>query len=421
MANKGFISRLLSHNFVLLILSFIIAFGAWFIINMNSETETNVTISDIPITIELTQEALDDGLQIFSGNDVTASVEVSGNRVTVGSLSPSDIQVTANQASSIISPGTYTLSLSAKKTGAKTNYNIESSVTPANITVFVDRLKEAEFDIENQLVYEVSDGYYASATFSESKVSVSGPETEVSQIDSVAVMGTIEGELSDTVTIEKSIIYLDKDGNELELPLTTADIDTVEVALTVYPVMDVTLQVDVANAPSSYPRISISPSTIKIAGPQDSLDEIEDNAISIGTIDFTKLSNEKITNSYDISLPSNCKNLSGEAVASVSIDLSSNVQKTVSCKIAGSLDSDTYKTDFSSNNIDITVIGPKDVVEEITASNISVIADFTDKLSGVTSSNTVSVEVPLTVTLSSDFDECWIYGSYTANVNISQK
>lgn len=420
MKSKSLLSRILSHNWVLLIIAFILSFTAWFIISANSQTETNVTISDIPIAIELSEEAQADGLQIFSGNDVTASVEVTGNRVTVGSLTPSDISVTANQTTSIIGAGTYTLPLTAKKSGSKTNYNIVSSVTPANVTIFVDKLKEETFDIENQVKYSVDDGNYVNASLSETTVTLSGPETEISQIATVAVQGTVEGNLSNTQTIEKKLVYLDENGEELELQLSTADIDRVKVTLLIYPVVDVSLNVEVQNAPSSYPKISISPSTIKVAGPKDALSEITDNKFTVGALDFSKLSNEKISRSFDLSLPKGCKVISGETSATVSIDLSSYVSNTVTCKIASNIDSDKYKTDFASSNIDITVFGPEDVVKDITASGISVIADFTGLLDdGV--SGTVSLQVPLSITLTSAFSECWVYDSYTANVNVSEK
>ncbi|MBQ3418021.1 MAG: hypothetical protein IJH32_09360 [Ruminococcus sp.] len=420
MKNKSWLARVLSHNWVLMIIAFILSFTAWFIISANSQTETNVTISDIPITIELSEEAQNDGLQIFSGNDVTASVEVAGNRVTVGSLTASDITVTANQTNSIIGAGTYTLPLSAKKTGLKTNYEIVSDVTPANITIFVDKLKEDSFDIENQIKYTVGDGNYVNASLSETVVTVSGPETEVSQIATVAVQGTVEGTLSNTQTIEKELVYLDENGEALDLQLTTADVNKVEVTLSVYPVVDVSLNVEVLNAPSSYPKISISPSSIKVAGPKDALSEITDNKFTVGSLDFSKLTNEKIVRNFDLALPKGCKVISGETSASVSVDLSSYVKSTITCKIASNIDSDKYKTDFASTNVDITVFGPEDVIEDLTASGISVIADFTGLLDDKISS-TVSLQVPLSVTLTSSFSECWVYGYYTANVNVSEK
>ena len=136
--NKNFLQRFFSHNVTLLVLAFIISFAAWLIINITSGSEAKVTIDNIPVSIELSAEATSDGLLVYNGDNITASVEITGNRVIVGSLSASDISVTADQSSSIISPGSYTLPLVAKKIGLKSNYNIVSVVTPSSVTIFVD-------------------------------------------------------------------------------------------------------------------------------------------------------------------------------------------------------------------------------------------------------------------------------------------
>lgn len=419
--DKSFLKRLFSHNLTLLIIAFVITFVTWFVLSANSQTDTNVTISDIPITIELPKESLDEGLQVFSGGDVKASVEVTGNRITVGSLTPSDIQVVANQSNSIIAPGAYNLPLSAKKTGVKTNYSIVSStVTPSNVTIYVDKLKEAEFDIENQLIYKVKDGYYANASLSETSVALSGPDSEVSQVDKVVVQGTVEGELADSKTVEKTLIYLDKNGDELELSLTKADIDSVKVAISVFPMMDVDLEVDVENAPKSYPTLSISPSTIKIAGPTDSLKNIKDNKINIGTVDFKKLKNEKTKLSFDISLPTECKNISNESTATVSIDLSKYKNDSVSCKIGNELDSSKYSAEYD-NTVDITVYGLKDDIADISATDLTVTADFSNVLEKVSKDGSITVDVPLVISLSSDYDKCWVYGDYTVTATVNKK
>ena len=403
-----------------MIFAFILSFTAWFIISANSQVDTNVTISDIPISVELSEEAKDDGLQIFSGDDVTASVEVTGNRVTIGSLTSSDISVTANQTSTIIAPGTYTLPLTAKKNGVKTNYNIVSSVTPANITIFVDREKEETFNIENQIKYTVDDGYYVNSSLSINSVTVTGPETEVSQIATVAVQGTVEGSINNNQTMQKDIVFLNENGEVLDLTMTASDVEQVEVTFSVYPVIDVSLNVEVVNAPSSYPKIGISPSSVKVAGPKDALAEITDNKFTVGTLDFAKLKNEKVTRTFDLSLPKGCKVISGETTATVTIDLSSYEKTTVTCKIASNINSDTYKIDFASNNVDVVIYGPEDHVDEITASSVSVIADFSGLLDDDLSS-TVSLQVPLSITLTGDYGECWVYDYYTATVNVTKK
>ena len=310
--NKNVLARFFSHNITLLVLSFILAFSAWFIINASSETDTNVAVTNIPVTIELSETAQEDGLQIFSGNDLTASVEVSGNRVTVGSLSASDIMIVANQTGSIIAPGTYTLPLSAKKNSIKTNYNIVSSVTPSSVTVFVDRLKEEQYTIENRLSVQLADtNHYSSTSLSQSTVNISGPETQVSQIYSVAVTDTITAGTEDKTTVQESLHYYDEVGKELELPLVTADIESVEATISVLPVLNVSLSVETIGAPENCPDIVITPSEVKIAGPQDVLDRIDNQTISIGSLDFSKLKAQNHSFSYDITLPNGCRVISG--------------------------------------------------------------------------------------------------------------
>lgn len=420
---RSWVSRFFSHDVTLLVLAFILAFTAWFAINMSSESETSKQIYDIPVTVELPETAADEGLSLFGADGLTASVEVEGNRVTVGSLTASDIQVVTNQSSSMISVGSYTLPLTAKKTGMKSNYDfVSGSLSPSNVTVYVDREKEAVFNIENQLTVQLADSnHYANTSLSQSKVIVSGPETYVNQISSVAVIDTIEGDASDTLTVQENLVFLDEDDKILDLKYILTDIETVEATISVLPIREVSLGVNVSNEPSDFPSITISPATVKIAGPKTVLDGIKDDTVLIGTLDFTKLKNENNSQKFDISLPTGCKVISGETSATVSIDLNSYYSTTVTAKISAKIDSTSYTADFTTNNAEITVCGPEELIGEISASDVSVIADFTDMLDDLQDGRSISLSIPLTVTLSSSYDECWVYGSYTANVNVSKK
>ena len=422
MKNKqSFLSRFFSHDITLLVLAFLFAFTAWFIINASSETDNNVTISDIPISIELSDTAIADNLEIFSGDDIKASVEVSGNRVTVGSLTPSDITVFSNQSGTITSPGTYTLPLSAKKTGLKTNYNLESTVNPSTVTVFVDRAKEREFNIDNKLTVKLNDNsHYANTTLSQNKVTVTGPETQVSRIASVGIADTITGSTTKDTTIQEKLLFFDGDGDQLDLPLVVTDIETVEVTISVLPIMTVSLAVDVTNAPSDYPEITVSPSTVKIAGAQDTLDKIENDTISIGTLDFAALKNEESSLKFNITPPTGCKVISGESSAVASIDLSSYGSAVVTAKISSKIDSSVYSAEFTTNNTEIQLYGPEDLISGISASDVTVIADFTGLLDSLNKGNSASLSVPLKITLSSEYDACWAFGSYTTNVNVTK-
>ncbi len=420
--NKSFLSRFFSHNITLLVLAFILAFAAWFFINANSETDTNVTIDNIPVVIDLTDAAVDDGLKIFNAENIKASVEVSGNRVTVGSLTANDISITATQSSSIISPGTYSLALTAKKSGLKSNYNIVSSVTPPSITVFVDREKEEQFDIENRLSVQLDDNnHYANTSLSQTKVILSGPETQVNRISTVAVVDTLVPDKEDTQTVQEKIVFLDENDTVLDLPLVQTDLETVEATIQVLPITTVNLAVNVTNVPSDAPSVSISPSTVKIAGPQATLDDIENDTVTIGTLDYAKLKNEDSSQKFDITLPTGCKVISGETTATVSVDLSSYDSATVTAKLSSKIDATKYSAEYATNNLEITVYGPEDLVDDITAADVTAIADFTGLLDDVKKGSAISLSVPVKVTLSSSYSKCWVYGTYTTNVNVSLK
>ena len=419
--NQSLLSRFFSHNITLLVLAFILAFAAWFIISLSEESVETKTITDIPVTIELPDTAMDDGLILYGTDDLKASVEVKGNRAMLGTLTASDIQVTANQSSSMISVGSYTLSLTAKQAGLKTNYTIvKEKLSPSTVTVYVDKNKEQEFNIDNQITVNLDDSnHYASVALSKSKVTVSGPETHVNQIASVAVVDNISTDTQ--TTVNKDLVFFDENGEKLYLPYVTTDIGTVEATISVLPITEVSLKVDTANAPSEYPNITMSPAKVKIAGPQDVLDSLEDNTVTIGTLDFTKLKNEGNKEKFDISLPKGCKVISGETTATASIDLNEFYSTTVNAKVSSKLDSSKYTVEFPSNNVEITVNGPQDLIDSISASDITAIADFTGLLDDATTGSAVSLSVPLKISLSSDYAQCWVYGSYTVNVNVTKK
>lgn len=422
MKNKGFFNRILSNNIVLLALSLLLSFIIWFVINANSQTESNVTISNIPIKIELSQDAINDGLQVFADPTITASVEVSGNRLTVGSLSASDIEVVALQSNSIIAPGSYTRELSAKKVGVKTNYNFVSNVTPSTLTFFVDKYKEKTIDISDDLVYKVDEGFYANSSFSETSVKVSGPETEVSAIDQVVVRGELSGTSGTTKTDTFDLVFLDKDGNEFEPNMLEADITTVEVSLTPLPILEVELDLDIIDAPKSYPAISMNPRKIKIAAEQTVLDSIVDNTIVIGTLDFSTLRNTKNELSYDIILPNGCKNLSDSTSTTVMLDLSVCKSKTVTVDnfTGKNIDLGEYNVVFNSSGLDVNVCGPSELIESINSGDIIAKVDFSDKLSGI-DKESVSLELPLEFSFTKEYLNCWVYGDYTVSVSVTKK
>lgn len=419
MIKKFSLNNLLQNNKFLLVFSVLISLAIWIYMSMGTSNDTTVTVSNIPIQIELSDDAIDNGLQIFSGGDTTASVTVSGNRTVLGSISESDITVTA-AASTIDSSGTYTLDVSATKANSYKEFQIISSVSPSTVTVVADYMRESTFDIQDNVVYQVADGYYASVSLASKTIEISGPQTEISKISKVAAVAEVENKtLTDSLTVDADIILYDEDGEELSTDLITMNLTSVEATISVLPEKEVTVEPTFVNMPQGLTaddlNITLEPSTIVLAGPQSVLDETD--SVYLEQIDFSTLDNEKQTfSALGIDIPTDCKNLSNTTTAEVTVDLSGFATKSfeVTDFTVDGLSSD-YTSSVTQNSITVTVIGPEDEIEALEAGNITGVIDASDS-----NGTTGSVQMPVSFTFD-NASGCWAYGSYKANLTISQK
>lgn len=419
MKNKKFsFNKLLQNNKFLLILALLISLSVWVYMSTGTSNNTTTIISDLPIQIELSDEAVDNGLQIFSGADQTASISVSGNRATVGSIVPSDISISAT-ASAINSSGTYQLELSASKTNLSKDFQLSTNVTPSNITVVVDYLRESTFQIQENVVYKVGDGYYASTSLSAKSVVISGPQTKISKIAKVAAVASIDQTLSESASTEAKLVLYDENNKEISTDMLTMDMETVKATISVLPEKTVDVNPIFINKPEGLEItsdiIDIEPDNVLLAGPKAILDET--SSVNLEVIDFSTLKNEKKTfPSLGIDIPTDCKNISNSTTAKVTLDLSSLSSKTFTVdKFSVSGLSKDYSAEVTQNSISVTIIGPKSELDDLSAGKITGVIDTADS-----KGTTGSVQMPVSFTISGT-KSCWAYGSYKANLTITEK
>lgn len=411
-------NKLFQNNKFLIILSLVISTITWVYMSMGTTNDTSVTISNIPIQIELPDQLVNNGLQVFSDTEQTATVTVTGSRAVLGSISTKDITVTA-ATNGIDSAGTYQISLSAVKTNPSANFQIISTVTPSNVNVIVDYLRETSFPIQENVVYKVADGYYASTSLASKNITVSGPQTEIAKIAKVSASAELDGILDDSTSATADILLYDKSGNRISTDLLKMEFGTVEASISVLPEKTVKVVPEFMNKPEGLnlgdDMLSVEPSEILLAGPKKVLDNTK--SIKLESIDFATLSNKRYEyNDQGINIPTDCKNISNSTAAKVVLDLSSLSKKTYtvdSFKVSGL--SSEYKADVTQTNMSVTVIGSKKELENLKSSDIECIIDTSDQ------SGTVgSVQMPVTFKLKGT-STCWVSGSYKANITISEK
>ena len=419
MKKKKFsLNKLFQNNKFLIVLALVISSITWVYMSMGTTNDTSVTISNIPIQIELPDQLNNNGLQVFSDTEQTATVTVTGSRAVLGSISTKDITVTA-ATNGIDSAGTYQISLSAVKTNPSANFQIISTVTPSNVNVIVDYLRETSFPIQENVVYKVADGYYASTSLASKNITISGPQTEIAKIAKVSASAELDGTLDDSTSTTANIILYDKSGNKISTDLLKMEFDTVEASISVLPEKTVKVVPEFVNKPDgldlSDNMLSVEPSKILLAGPKNVLDSTD--SVKLESIDFATLSNKRYE--YDaqgINIPTDCKNISNSTAAKLILDLSDLSKKTFtvdSFKVSGL--SSKYKADVTQTNMSVTVIGSEKELKDLKSSDIECVINTSDQ------SGTVgSVQMPVTFKLKGT-STCWVSGSYKANITISEK
>ena len=415
MKKQSLSQLILSKNYIVFIISVVISIGIWTYMSLNSSNDTTVTVSNVPIQMDLSESSRNLGLQIFTDEKQTASVTVTGNRTILGSVTESDLTVTA-AASSVNSSGNFTLPVSAAKKNPSSNFQI-TALTPSSVSVMVDYFKESTFQIQDKILFGVADGYYGATSLPYSSITISGPQTEVMKIKKVAAVASVDDNLLETTDVEANIVLYDENDNVLSQKLLTMSFRTMTVTISVLTEKSVKVEAGYVNKPSGLDLtglVEVHPSGLLLAGPDDVMKPL----VSVKTedIDFSTLSDEAVTfNALAINIPEKCKNISNNATAQVKIDLSGMTKKTFDVdtfKVEGL--SSPYKAEVTSKKLSVTVVGPKSEIEDLDSDKITATITASD-----TALKTGSVEMPVTFRFEGA-NSCWAYGKYTANLNISE-
>lgn len=412
-------SALFESDKFMLALSFVIAFFIWAVMSVNTGETGNYPITEIPVTMELSEDAQDSSLSVVSidgkpVDDFTATVRVRGNSVTVGSLSASDIQVYGANLGNIVASGTYPVTLQARQLGVKNNYDI-ISVYPSEVKVVVDRTITTEFTIESQINATSPVEYYiGSPSLSQTTVTVTGPEQIVSKAVKAVVSADIEYELQETSTFTSLPVKLfDASGEVVEDDAITLSPNEVDVTIPVLVKKTVPLVPDYLNAPANLNAsdlVTVKPNEIEIAAPADIIDSV--SSISAGTIDFSTVSSKMAPITNNLVMPEGVKNLNNIESAVVSFDFSDYVTRFFNLSQLDPINTpEGLAVEFSSyNSLKVTVIGPKSEMIDLKADDITASIDLTDAKIGTS-------VIPVSVSINKP-TSCWVYGTYTTNITV---
>ena len=413
--SKFSIRKLVYNDKYLIICSVLAAVVIWIATSINLAPETTKKIT-VPVSVDFSGTLAEQlGIQYYDSKDITVEVTVSCKKYLAKDISADDFNAYL-QISTVTSTGYHSVPIIVQAAdGAE--FSVKSYY-PTSAEGYYDVAEERTFPVDLNFVNTdfTADGYVSgTATLNTDQVTVKGPKTYVDQISTVYADIELQNGLTQSQTVDLNLIAADAKGNKI-------DYITIDTAVTAnIPVLKVeTLQpkVNFVNAPAdveSLVDIDYSVSSVQ-AGVIDSAGITD---LTVGDIDFSKVKQGENEFTFDLTDISGVLVLDGSNEITVTVTVPNNFEsKTVSLSrsdiIINSPEGYT-STAVSLTKSHITLIGSADSIDKINKESIIASCDLSSQQGSATVSEGASLQ---TITFSvKDYNDVWVYGTYTVNVS----
>ncbi len=372
----------LRNNFLLALLSLFLACIVWLIISMTQYPDALKTIEHIPLSTDISGSvAGNNGLSVISSDVKEVTVELLAGKTQVGSLNNETLEAYID-ADSVTNPGTRTLTIKIRG-ASNINYEVKS-VKPANATIVFDKMDTRTFDVSAQIPnVSVVDGKAIDQndiTCEPSEVRITGPSSQLDKISKCIAVSNKELSLDSTYNLQSDELQLYTEDNALIDQSTMKLSDAVfNITIPVRTQKEVGLYVSIVDAPDNFDtdiiKFDMSSDSVVLAC-NNSKVEIPD-MLDIGKVSLNELK-PGFTKTFSISNRlegSDYENVSDLETVTVKFDDSDFAQTSLvldKSRISTSNEPDAanYKYEVLTQRMEITLVGPEEVINEITPEDI---------------------------------------------------
>lgn len=408
---NGTINKIGNSKIFWAILSLLASFLLWAYMTSTEEIPIDRTFK-VPVVFQGAEELRSSRGLIVTGADVdTVTIQVRGSRGNIGYLHGSDLMAEVD-VSGI---------LQAREMEA--NYTIvwPSSVDQSDVSIIGKSPETIQFSVvqESAKTVEVkgvfsgslAEGYMADPILVEpSTITLYGPESELQNVSNACVYINRDNVDTTLGPIKSTYVLLDADGNEVPIQEITSDRSTVTVTLPVLMKKELPLTVNLregAGATVDNCVVTVEPKSIEVAGDKMILESM--NEIAIGTVDLTDFASS-YENTFTIPLNNALRNLTGTTEATVKITVRGLETKkitTSNISITGG------KAELTTTQLEVTIRAPEDVIDQITADNVRIVADLSDYEA---TTGVIAVAAKVYV---DGYENAGAVGEYSVSVNLN--
>lgn len=389
--NKDGFLKVLTRNWGLKLVSFIIAVALWLIVvNVNDPT-IRYSWSNIPVTIENGDMITSQGMiyEILDGTDVVPKVTIQAPKSVIQNIDKSDIVATADM-SKLNSVNAITIDFSVSRYGTQIS-SIRGSID--SVKVNIENMKSKSLVLQTNVSGQAPDGYIiGNVTTDQNLIRISGPESLVDQIETAAVkvdMSALSGFTSD-ITASSQVRLYNADGDEISGSNLERRPENVLITIEILSKKTVPLTFTVDSDPADgyglTGEITSSVEYVEIAGRKNVLNTIGEIQIPAEVLDVTDATEnvETYVNVKDY-LPENIRLVDANAASNVQVIVGIEKEKTEEYE----LDSDKVRItnvpegvrcvlEPEAETYTVSITGIESVISGITVRNLEATINVAD-------------------------------------------
>ncbi len=396
------------------LLSLAIAVGLWLYVVTVVSPNSDKHFYNIPVVMQGETLLHERGLMITTTEQPTVSLHLEGNRTDLDKLNSSNITINVD-VSRIYEAGTHQLTFTPTYPGDVPNNAISVlSKTPGTITVTVESRISKPIPVDVQYSGTLSDGFMADKENKQldiEEVNIVGPKSVVDRIAMARINVNLEGH-SESISDQFQYVLCDEKGEPVDAALVTTDVGAISLTLKILRVKEIALLVTVVDGggvTGETGTVTVEPQTIRVSGSDALLESLE--SVELGTVNLGEIS-EDTTLTFPIKLPEGITNVTGVTEATVDVKIPELHTKTVVVrKFTVTNVPAGMSADVITRMLEVTVRGPEDAVDSVTADDIAVIVDCSDEQVG-----TATVKAQITV----DVDGVGAVGIYNITATLKE-
>lgn len=409
---------------VYLLLAVLVAVSLWVYVdefgNNGGPYETEVVITDIPITFVGEDGLADRGLMLLldEETDTTLDLTLSGGRRQVVSLGRDDLRVTVN-LNSVDRAGIQSLAPTITSTKRHFSRDMIDSQSPSITMVNIKELNSKTVEIRCELVGNLAEGCSAGElVLSQTTLDLRGQAADIDPVAYAKVTLDIGDNANETVTQKLEFSYYDSHDQLVVNPNIRPTVETVQATLPVFVTKELSLVVDFkesAGLRKSNLDYEIKPSTILVSGDASVLNRVD--TIVLGEFNLLDLLGSGVSShTYPIMIPDSCQNLSGVTRATLEIEFKDMAKnQVITDRFAYTNLPDGKQVDILTQELGVTIFGTSEDVAAVTGGDISVEVDLSNYAAA---SGTYTVPATVKVETSGDIG---VTGTYHLQVTIHER